>query len=153
VGARKPPDQILDVGVPPRVPQLRRVPARERLQVRRQRVGRRHRRPLHQHGDDADAAREGAGDLDPGEVVRVLEAPAAVRTPAAQPLSPDHRDEDIAGADLPVDGLHEVDSGLEARDVHEDRALPESRPQPVEQTARVACRVLPSIADEDARHT
>jgi len=144
-------DQAADLRVPPLVRQGERVAPAQRLDVVRQVLVARHRRPLHKHRDDDHLRRPAQGGpyLETDVVVRVVEPPTALDVPAIQPAAPDHHQQRSARLNDRGGLLDKVHTDPDLVDVEKDLRVAEDRGQPVPQPSGVARRVLPSIADED----
>jgi hypothetical protein len=144
--------QLSGVVAPAGVAELDRLAAGEGLEVAGEGVHRRHARPVHQDRDHPDPAGQRRGDLQADEVARAVQAPAALGVRRRQPLVADHRQQHVAGADRPLDALHEVAAGLDGVHVHEDPLGAEPGGQVLAQPARVPRAVLAAVGDEDAGH-
>ena len=131
---------------------LDRLAAGERLEVVRQFIGARHDRAAHQHRHHADVALQGGAGLEADEVVGIIEPPASCGIGGRRPLVADDDDEHLAGTDRRLDRGDEIDPGLDSLDIHEDAIGTEMRRQAVVDPARIAGRVVTSIADEDSVH-
>jgi hypothetical protein len=81
----------------------------------------RHARPVNQDGDDTDVARERRRDFDRYEIAGIVEPASALIVPGIQPIGTDHREENVAGGQLPVQIVHEVDPGGNVVDIHDKR--------------------------------
>ena len=122
------------------------------LQVWRQFFLGRHRRPLHQHGNDGDVPSQSDGYFQPNEVLRGVEAPSPVLIGSMQPVPTDQRQQDVAGADMLIDDVAKVAARLDAGNVDEDAILAETRLQALEQAAGLPLAIIASVTNEDARH-
>ena len=69
----------------------------------------------------------------------------------AQPFLPDHRHQDLASADGPIDDLTEVFARLDRIHIHKNPLRSEAITQPIKQPPRMPGAVLSSIADENLR--
>ncbi len=66
-----------------------------------------------------------------------------------EPGGADDGKQDSGGGDILVDGLAEVDAGLDAGDVHEDGGGAEGAGEVVEETAGFTAGVVSAVGDED----
>ena len=125
--------------------------ARERCQIRRQLISARHQGAIDEHGNDTNVAGERRRRFDPHEIARIVQPPCAggIRD---EPVLADDHDQDFAGADRALERIDEIDTGLDAFDVHEDAIRAEVGGQPIVEPAGVAGGVVTSIADKDALH-
>ena len=144
-GGHEPREARAPVGVDHR----ERVAAGQRRELGRQLVLAGHRRTAHEHRDHDRLAGQGEADLEPDEVLRVVQAALAVELLGAEPAAADDDEHGIGRAHRRVQALHEVDSRLERVDVHEHLMGAELLDQPVVEPARVCRRILAAIADED----
>ena len=141
-----------EIRFPAGMGQLDRIAECEIGQIGRQLVGRWHACTLHQHRDHRNAALQRRGDLEPDEILGVVDPPHAIAVAGRQPLAPDQCEQDVALGNLGVDHLPEVDAGLDRDDVHEHRVVAEARPQPLEQTPGMPLGVLAPVTDENRTH-
>ena len=117
-------------------------------QAGRQLIGARQPGPINQDRDDADVARQGGLDLQPDEVIGVIEAAPPILIGDREPLITDQRQQHIAGSDRSGDHLDEVVAQLDRVDILEDLAAV-TVGQPVVQPACRVGRLLPPVTDED----
>jgi hypothetical protein len=122
------------------------------LQVRRQFFLARHRRPLHQDGNDGDVSPQGGGYLQPNEVVSGVKTPSPVLIGGVEPVFTNQRQQHVAGADMLINNATKVAAGLDAGNVDEDAILAEPRLQAFEHAAGLTLAIVASVTDEDARH-
>ena len=144
--------ELRHIGVPPGVTELRGIAPSQCLQVRRQLLFARHRRPLHQHGNDRDVPPQRGGYFQPNEVLRGVETPSPVLVGGMQPVPADQRQQHVAGADMLIDAAAKVAARLDAGNVDEDAILAETRLQTLEQATGLPLAIIASVTDEDARH-
>ena len=145
-------DEPADIRIPAAVAQFHRLPSREQHQVFGEITRGRHRRALHQHRHDAYAASQRRSCFQADEVLGVGEPWLSGAVLAGEPVAADHRHHDLGRAERLVDGIDEVQPGLDADHVHEHALPAEVLRQPVKQSASVTCAVFAAIADEDSRH-
>ena len=129
--------------------ELQRLTAGQPGQAVRQLVGRRHRGPIDQNRDDADVTRQGGLDLQPDEVIGVVEARRPCSSVIVSHWFPISASEDVAGSDRAGDHLDEVVAQLDRVDVLED--LPAAvvvRESLVQPAGRVGGVIAP-VADKD----
>src|SRR6266542_441142 len=88
-------------------------------------------------------------DLQPHEVIGVIETTPPMLVGDRQPLIADQRQQHVAGPDCSGDHLDEVVAQLDRVDVLEDLAAAEAVSEPVEQPAGRVGGLLPPVADED----
>jgi hypothetical protein len=110
----------------------------------------RHRRALDEDRDHPHVAFQGRLELQPDEVVGVLEPSPAVSVGRRDPLRADHRQQHLAGADRTGDDLGEVDPQVDGGDIHEHPLGAEALGEPVVQPSGEVAALLTPIADEDA---
>jgi hypothetical protein len=112
----------------------------------------RHDRPAHQHRNHAHAALERGRDLEPHEIVRIVEAALAGRILRIEPPRPDQREQHRTGTDRLADRVDEVRTGFDGFDVTPDLIAREGLLQVVGETTRMPTAVVTPIAQEDAGH-
>jgi len=115
-------------------------------------VGASHRRAFDQDGHHEYLAAQRGLDLQPNEVVRIIEPAPAFIVARVEPIAPDHDDEHLAGVDRAGKGLDEVLAAFQIVDVAKDLSGPKVIAQPVEHSAGMACGVPAPIADKNPRH-
>lgn len=145
--------EAVDVGVPRLIMQRRGVAAGERLNRFGQFVGRGHARALDQYRDHehVGSAQRGS-DFVKNVVVGLFEAAPARLVLRVEPLAAD-QDETRAGITEPYRyRVDEVLARLKCIDVAEYRSVAQAALQCFGEASRVACRILPTIADENLRH-
>ena len=148
-GALHDVEQALGVGAEAVRAELERLPTDHRRDARRQLVAARHQRAVDQDRDEQDLPLQRGLDLEPDEVVGVVQAPRSVRGGDVEPLLADQGEQDVARPDGVGDGLDEVVTELDGVDVLEDLVRPEPLGEAVVEPARRVRRVLPPVADED----
>ena len=129
---------------------LNSLPTRELLERVRQVLGLGHDRAIDQHRNDRHVALERRFDLDAHEIIGVVEATAIVLVRAGEPIPANHRDERVAAANALGQDFHEIATGRDIVDVNEDTFRSEASLQAIINAPREACRVFPTVADEDA---
>ena len=100
--------------------------------------------------NDADVAIQCVSDLNPDEVLRIVQASPA-NIGGLQPVRTNESDEHIALADGAVDFLVEIHSGLNGVDIHEYAVTSKSLHQGIGKAACICRCVLAPVADEDAK--
>ena len=146
------PFEAPQVRVPPRVAQLDCLAARDRLEIVRKLIGRRHPRALHEHRHHRDVPSKRCRNFVSDEVLRILEASTPVIVDARRPVSPDQHEEHTTGAHRAVDRLHEIRPGSDIGQIHEDGCLAKAADEGIEEPSRMASGVVAAIADEHSRH-
>jgi hypothetical protein len=141
--------QAVDVGIPASIAQLHGLPSGKRLQVARKVLRRGHRGSLDEHGDHANAAGKGGSDLETDEIMGIFESSTSMPVGTGKPLAANHSEQHVARAYCPLDGFHEVDTGFDVGNVHEDRFGAEVRTQVIEEPTRVAGAILTPVTDKD----
>jgi hypothetical protein len=131
------------------VAQLERLPPRQPDQARWEFFSGWHCDPVDQHRDDPDVAFQRRLDLQPDQVVGVIELAAALSVGAVQPLVPNQRQQHVARPDGGRDRLGEVQAGLDGVDVHKHALVAEVVRQPVPDPAYHVAGVLAPVAEED----
>jgi len=111
--------------------QLEGLAAHQPGQAVRQLIDTRHPRLINQDRDDADLARQGRLDLQPHEIIRVIEATPATPIGDRQPLITNQRQQHVAGRDRSSDHFDEVVAELDRVDILEDLAAAEAADQPI----------------------
>lgn len=106
-------------------------------------------RPLDQNGDHANLACERGCNLQTNEVFGTVQ-PSPIFVLACKPTLAYEREQNLAGADILLDQLHEVLARLNVIYVHENLFVTEVGVQAVEQTTGVPRAVAASVADEDS---
>ena len=151
VGAEQ-PHQFLKIAVPALIGQHDRLSPRQRAQRRRHRLGGRHRRAVHEHGDHHRLPRQAGADLAAHQVVGVVDAPLARSVDGARPARADHRQHTVGARQRLIQRVHKVLARPQIAHVHEDTPGAEALGQAVLQPASVAGAVIAPVADEDALH-
>ena len=127
--------------------------ANQLLQTLRQVFGLRQARAVDENWNDANAAAKRGLDLDPNEVMLVVDASPFVPVNARNPLRANHRDERIANGDAFGQKFDKIDAGRNAVYVKENILATEPSGQPIIDAPRRPARVFPPVAYEDAaRH-
>jgi hypothetical protein len=109
----------------------------------------RHLGPLDQDRDEADVAVQRRLDLEPHEILGIIEAPPPVLVGDREPLPADQCEEHVTASHRIGDHLDEVVARLDGVDVLEDLCSAEVPGEPFDQPAgRHGVRVVP-VADED----
>jgi hypothetical protein len=135
--------QFLDVGLKSRGRNLGPLPPRETLQALGQFARFGHGRAVDEDGDDANVSFERGLDLDPDEIIWIVETAPPLGISGGNPLPSNDRDQRVARA-------HEID----VVDIEEDVFALKPLHNAIMNRARGECRRLPPIANEDAaRHT
>ena len=109
----------------------------------------RHRRALHQHGDDRDVSTERFLDFETHEVFRIVQPAAACSVTQRGPSLPDHYEHRSGLTQRRLQDANEVCSGINRVDVQEDVALPEAPVHVVGEATGLAGCIISSVADED----
>jgi hypothetical protein len=117
--SRNPFNQLSHIIVPTNISQFPSLSAREWGYLIGQLMSLRHGCALNENRDDPDALLEGGGDFDPYEILRVIQPPPALAG-AVQPLLPDDREQNLAGANSLFNGFNKVTAGLNAFEVNEN---------------------------------
>ena len=141
--------EALGVGAEASGAELERLAADHRRDAGRQLVAPRHQRTLDQDRDEQDLPRERGLDLEPDEVVGVVEPTRPVRAGDVEPVLADQGEQDVARPDRVRDRLDEVVAELDGVDILEDLIRPEAFGEAVVEPACRVRRVLPAVADED----
>jgi hypothetical protein len=124
------------------------VPARQRGEDLRQLLGGGLRGALDAGRNDEDVALEGGFELDPDEVVRVVELATALGVRRAEPLLPEESDEDVTGGHGLGDHFDEVGAEIDRVDVHEDVLGAEAGGESVVEAARVPAGIVTAVTEE-----
>ena len=128
------------------------MPLHERDELLREFLGGWHCRALDEHWDHDPIELKSGRELDPDEVVRVLEPPSASGVGHRQPVVPDEREHGVDGHDRRLDHLLKGLSWFEGVHVHEDVLVAELGAETLHQAPRLWGCVTPPVADEDAGH-
>src|SRR5262245_29549893 len=134
------------------IAQVQRLAPRQRRERVRKLLGAGHPRALEEHRDHPDVALQGCSDFMADEVTGVLQPPPPLGIGDREPVPADERDQDVARAYRALDGLHEVEAGLDAVDIHEDVVAAVMVAQAVMQATGRRTALLAPVADEDACH-
>jgi hypothetical protein len=94
-----------------------RLPTAQLLQAVRQVFAPWHRRTVDEDWNDADSPLECRLDLDPYEIIKIVEAPSVVCVGAGIPILPDDRDEHVAYTELLGEYVEEIQAGLDIVDI------------------------------------
>lgn len=142
--------QPLDINIEPARAELNCLLARQLGQARRQLIGAGHPGPFDQDGDDADITRQSSFELQPDEVVAIIQPPLPVLAGDREPPVADQCQQHVAGSDRGGDHIDEVvvqfDRGV---DVLEDMASAEVPGEPVVQPGGGVAGVFAAVAHED----
>ena len=104
-------------------------------------------------GDHGDVALEGGRDLDPYEIVGIIEAASPIFVTHIQPLVPDNREQRAAFGNFLLQDFDEIDPEGNPVNVHKQEIATKLANQPIVDASCVARAVLAAIADEDlSRH-
>ena len=122
-------DQARDVAPPVGVADLDGVSQGESLEVVGQIVLRDHLGALDEEGDDYLLLLQGGRDLAAHQVFRIIDSASPLTVGQGEPLFADDRDQDLARSQPLVDQIREVDTTLDAVDVHEDAVVAERSPE------------------------
>jgi hypothetical protein len=125
------PEQPLGIAMEPARAELKCLAAGQRGQACGQFVGTGHSGPFHQDGDNADITCQGRLDLDPDEVVGVVEASLSVPAGGREPPVADQRQQYLAGFDRGGDRLNDVVAQFNRVDVLEDLVSAEVAGEPL----------------------
>ena len=106
---------------------------------------------IDQHRDHPHTALQRRLDLEPHEVIRVVEPTASLLIGKGYPLAPDQGHQHCAGVNCLPDDLGEVQACLDGVQVHEDAHVRETLTQLELQQARVGRGVLTPVTQEDPR--
>jgi hypothetical protein len=129
------------------------LPARQTLQALRQFARLGHRRAINKDGNDANVALERSLNLDPDEIVRIVEPAQTVLVGAGNPVPSNDRDERITRADAIGQDIEPINSKVDVVDVEEDVFALKPLHHAVMDRTRGERGLFPPIADEDAaRH-
>jgi hypothetical protein len=130
--------ELLAIVSPAQIGELARVPAGQRLQIRGQLRVTRHASALDERGNDPDVAPcQRCSDLDPDEVVRIVQAAHSVFAACVDPLPSDHDDHDAALAQDQADAFGEILPRTQGREVEEDVLAAVAADENVDQSARM----------------
>jgi len=108
-----------------------------------------HLRSIDQNRDHTNATRERRLNLQPHEVLGVVQAPLPAFAGDRQPPCPNHRQKHRAGPNRGHDHLNEVVPQLDRIDISENLALAEVVNQPVKQPSGRVGSIFPPVADKD----
>ena len=137
------------IEIEPARAELKCLPTHQLGQARWQLVGTGHPGPFNQNGDDTDITCQRRLDLQPHEVVGVIQAPPPVLVGDREPPIADQGQQHVAGSDRGGDHLDEVVAQFDGVDILEDLTSAEVAGKPVEQpTGRVRSLFAP-VAHED----
>jgi hypothetical protein len=150
---RQQPDQLPPLGLVlvGFAAQRQRVAARQRRERIGQPVGRRNRGVVEQDGDDLLALFECQRDFPADEIIRVVQAPAAVVAADIQPFRSDQRQQSGAPLDAPAQLVRKHIAALDRASVEKDAIVAEASAQIFMQGAAVSAGVAAAVADEDRR--
>lgn len=124
-------DQTPGIGAEALVPDRQRVAVGQVGQALRQVLSARHDRALCQDRDDAHVAGEGSLDLQPDDIVGIIQPPAASVIGCGQPARPDDRQHYLARIHRAEDRLGEIGAWLDRGHIDEDLVLAETTGQAV----------------------
>ena len=96
---------------------LDRLPTAQLLQAVRQVFTPWHCRAVDKDGNDANSALKRRLDLDPHEIIRIVETTPVVLAGAGIPIVPDDGDERVAYTELLGEYVEEIETGLDIVDV------------------------------------
>jgi hypothetical protein len=102
-----------------RIAQLQGVAPSQRLKIVRQVCGSGHQCALDERRDHPDVPPQCCGNFMPDEVFWIIYPPLSIGIGERQPLPPDEGDQDIARTHSTLDNLNEVETGLNAINIHE----------------------------------
>ena len=114
-------------------------------------AARRNRGVVEQNGDDLLAPFERQRDLPADEIIRVIQAPAAVVAPDIQPFRSDQRQQNGALLDTSAQLVREDIAALDRVSVEKETIVAEAAAQIFMQRAAVPAGVAAAITDEDRR--
>ena len=136
---------------PPRIPQFDRVTPGELHEIFRQITRRRHGGALNEHRNDARALPlEGGPDLDPHEVLRILQPKSAPFVGGIEPARADHGKQDISSGYRLRHDLVEIKPRLDPVHIHED-VLAKPPDKRVVQSPRLPSGVITPVIEEDPK--
>ena len=142
------------VVVPTVVRNLRALAPCERFQRVRQVPFRRHRGPVHEHGQNGNSAFESLLDFGAHPIIGVVESSVPCGIGACQPARADDRDQSIGSLQGAGDrGAEVITAGDAALDIHEHRLVAEPARQTIEEPASRPAAVDTPIAHKHSGHT
>jgi hypothetical protein len=143
--------QFLDIGLKSRGRNLGPLPPRETLQALGQFARFGHGRAVDEDRDDVNIALERRFDLDPDEIVRIVEPAQTVLVGSRNPVFSNDRDKRVAGADPLAKDIKPINTKVDVVDI--EKQVFQSLGQAIADCARGERGLFPPIADEDAaRH-
>jgi hypothetical protein len=145
--------QFLDVGLKSRGRDLGPLPPRETLQALGQFACLGHGGPVDKDWNDANVALKRRFDLDPDEIVRVVDPAQTVLVGAGNPVPSNDRDERVTRADPFSQDIEPINAEVDIVDVEEDAFPLQSLHHAIVDRTRGKRGLFPPIANKDAaRH-
>ena len=144
--------QPVHVRPPPLVVELDRIPGGERLEQVGKVCRAGHRCALNEHRNHPHAAFERFGELAPHVIGGIVQTAAAVAIHRGETLTPHDCEKDAARRDAMRHRFDEIVARRNRVQVAKDLVRSEFRRQRVAQPARVAGRIVATIADENVGH-